>query len=330
MRNTNQTIIQHIENLSNSVLQYYLEHFQEMSYDKQFHFASRIYLWNRDPELKQHLFGDLRAEFTAQENPQQALQIIVDRTKALQSHGSKNAAELRRPYFERYPLLKMYVSLLFRVTFLETVYGIDARAELLTLVSDAELADYEQRLLADDDALAILSTHAINFLYLYRRIVKRDETGFDPAQFLELGRNHYDRTQKIHLQLLIYLYTHCILGESKFYYRTPTQHRETYLAMLDEIEQLIRDHFVDVNLDNKFEYLACCRLLGVSSLLEDAIYDEAGQSISEDGTFLVDRHNNNPQITNNDLDLSEHRNVLFILANQPFVPLERDALTARK
>jgi len=319
-----------MENLSNSILQYYLKHFRKMPYDKQFHFASRIYLWNQDAVLKQYLFGELRAEFTAQENPAAALQAIVDRTKAEKSHGSKNAALLRQPYFERYPLLKMYASLLFRVTFLETIYGIDARPALSAFVSDAELADYEQQLLADDDALAILSTHAINFLYLYRRVVKRDETGFDPAQFLELGRTHYDRTQRIHLQLLIYLYTHCILGESKFYYRVPAQHRDTYLAMLDEIEQLLRDHFVDINLDNKFEYLACCRLLGVTSPLESDIWGEAGRSVSEDGTFLVDRHNRNPQITNNNLDLSEHRNVLFILANQPFAPLERDSLTARK
>jgi hypothetical protein len=42
---------------------------------------------------------------------------------------------------------------------------------------------------------------------------------------------------------------------------------------------------------------------------------EAQKSLSDDGDFLVDRHNTNPQTANASLDLSEHRNVLFVMAD---------------
>lgn len=307
--------------LSNSVLDYYLSHFTDLAYDKQFHFASRIYLWSQDDRLATLLQNDLKAPFTGSGDPSAAFAEIITRTQAETSHGSKNAALLRQPYFEKYPKLKMYVSLLFRLTFLRTIYGIDARPELFTHIDEAELADYEQQILNDPEAITILSTHAVNFLYLYRFMIKDDNTAPDPRLFLEIGRTRYDHSQKIHLQLLIYLYTHCILAESKFYYRPITHYQDTYTAMLDDLEKLIEEHFVDINLDNKFEYLACCKLMAHTSNLESRIMAEAEQSVSTDGTFLVDRHNNNPQITNNTLDLSEHRNVLFILANLPFSPL---------
>ncbi len=317
-----------MQNLSNSVLLYYLEHLSELSFDRQFHFASRLYLWSQHETLGEMLQHELKSEFTGNGSPAAALQAIVDRVNAEVSHGSKNAAELRRPYFEAYPKLKLYVSLLFRVLFLETLYGIDAREELFRLVPDKDLAAYESRLLADTEALAILSTHAVNYCYLYRRVIRHDETGLDPSSFLAVGRTGYDRGNTIHLQLLVYLYTHCILGESKFYFRRPSRYIQTYRAMLDDLTKLIDERFVDINLDNKCEYLVCCELLGIASPLQERIFAEAAASVSDEGTFLVDRHNNNPQTGNTTLDLSEHRNVLFILATLPFRPLDGRAQDA--
>ena len=41
------------------------------------------------------------------------------------------------------------------------------------------------------------------------------------------------------------------------------------------------------------------------------------------GQLLIDRYNANPQTENTTLDLSEHRNVLFIMANGPFTPIRQ-------
>jgi hypothetical protein len=87
--------------------------------------------------------------------------------------------------------------------------------------------------------------------------------------------------------------------------------------MLDELETVISDNYTAINMDNKFEFLVCCKLAGKQSSLESEIFAEAEYSVSEDGTFIVDRHNSNPQTANSTLDLSEHRNVLFIMANRP-------------
>ena len=59
-------------------------------------------------------------------------------------------------------------------------------------------------------------------------------------------------------------------------------------------------------------------MVNMTSRLESRIFDEAAQSVSSDGTYIIDRLNNNPQVTNVSLDKSEHRNVLFIMAGGPF------------
>lgn len=310
-----------MDNLSNNIYQYYVDHFDELDFDKQFHFVSRTYLWSQNVASKNAL-DRLRSGFTANENPLQALDAIIEAAKSNPVHGSKNAAELRRPYFERYPRLKTYVTVLFRITFLLTVYGIDVRDQLKKLFDVADLERLAKDLQADHEALAILSTHAVNFLYLYERVVKADDSSLSPDAFLAVGRSAYDTQDRIHLQLLIYLYTHCIIGESQFYYRAmPDQHRDGYLAMMAELEDLMRDHFKDVNLDNKCEFLVCAKITGYATRLTDRIYAEAAESVSDSGTFLIDRHNANPQVRNTTLDLSEHRNVLFIMSAEEYTPL---------
>jgi hypothetical protein len=312
-----------MNSLSNDVYTHYLEHFEALPFDKQFHFASRLYLWHQDPQLAARL-NELRPEFAANNSPKTAFAQLLALSAGSPVHGSKNASELRRPYFDKYPKLKTYVLLLFRTAFLRTIYNIDASDLLLEHFSQTELDNFAKELLKDKDAIAILSTHAINFLYLYSRVVRKDNSLFDPAFFLEIGGQAYDTRDKIHMQLLIYLYTHCIIGESMFYYRAlPTSNIAVYKEMVNELERLIAANFTDINLDNKFEFLVTAKLAGQKSSLTKRIFDEAKNSISSEGTFLVDTHNNNPQAENSTLDKSEHRNVLFIMANQGFKPLGR-------
>jgi hypothetical protein len=90
--------------------------------------------------------------------------------------------------------------------------------------------------------------------------------------------------------------------------------------MIAELEQLIADHFDNINLDNKCEFLVCAKLVGQRSKLERRIVAEANASLSPDGIFLIDRHNHNPQPDNVSIDKSEHRNVLFLMANRDFKP----------
>lgn len=308
-------------NLSNEVYTYYTEKLDELAFDKQFHFVSRLHLWNRETDFQAKL-ASLRTEFTYNDRPRIALESVIAKAKESATHGSKNAAALRQPYFERYPNLKLHITALFRMHFMQTIYGIDSRQDLRDIVDMADMAQLRKDLLADDEALAILSTHAINFLYLHDRSLMQDETSLPVEHFLTVGRSQYDISDKVHMQLLIYLYTHCIIGESRFYYRQiPSGNLTVYKDMMAELEALINDNFQDINLDNKCEYLVCAKLLGQPSKLETRIFDEASRSLSVEGQYLVDRHNNHPQLDNIDLNKSEHRNVLYIMANQNFMPL---------
>jgi len=202
------------------------------------------------------------------------------------------------------------------------VYGVDCRELFYQLFAQKDVLRLRDDLLKDTEALSILSTHAINFLYLLERCINQRDDTLPLAHFLEVGKTAYNRSDKLHLQLLLYLYTHCIIGDARFYYRAlPARHAPVYTAMLQELEALIGQHYEDINLDNKFEFLVCCKIAGFTSGHEERIFDEASRSQSPDGVFLVDRFNNNPQAGNISLDTSEHRNVLFIMANRDFTPL---------
>jgi len=307
--------------LSNNIYDYYLANFKDLSFDKQFHFASRLYLWDQDVEAAA-LLKQLRAKFTADDNPKLALKSVYEAALGSPVHGSKNASELRKPYFEKYPVLKTYVTLLFRCIFLQTIYGLDAREEFLKLCPREDVENLVKKLLEDSEAVAILSTHAINFFYLYGRLFKTEQDLFTPETFLVIGKKHYNLADPIHLQLLIYLYTHCIIGESMFYYRAiPAEHIHTYHSMLEELETIIDARFADINLDNKHEFLVCAKLVGFTSHLGDRIDKEALRSLSDDGHFIIDTHNNNGQIENITFDKSEHRNTLCIIAHRTFTPI---------
>lgn len=310
-----------MEKLSNSIYTYYTDNFETLPFDKQLHFASRLFLWTGDAFSAEQL-AVLRPKVTAHEDVTAAMREVYSRGLETVHHGSKNAAELRAPYFQKYPRLRTLAMVLFRLTFLESIYGLDARQTLYELFSKTEIESMLRNLLADTTALAVLSTHAVNVLYLYNRVVLRNDSALDPGVFLKIGKHTYDLTNPIELQLYIYLYTHCIIGESKFYARAlPESHLPVYRQMIQELEAVIDAHFASVNLDNKFEFLVCCRLVGYTSKLAARIETEAEASIAPDGMFLIDRHNSNPQTANTTLDLSEHRNVLYLLShlNSPLV-----------
>jgi hypothetical protein len=310
-----------MNDLSNTIYSYYLAHFAELTTEKQFHFAARLQLWCQDPAAPD-LLAQLRSQVLDNGDALATLKGIIQAAEQSPSHGSKNATELRQPYFDRYPMLKTYVLVLFRITFLLHMYQVDAHELFFSLFPRQQVDDLEQQLLKDKGAISILSTHAINFLYLYERIIKQQEASLPVDQFLTVGQQSYDLSNVLHLQLLIYLYTHCIIGESLFYFRRlPSKDLALYQAMLASLESLIAAHFKDINLDNKFEFLVCAKILGQTSRLEGQIFAEAHASVSAQGSFLIDKLNGNPQRGNITLEASEHRNVLFILANRDYSPL---------
>lgn len=310
-----------MDDLSNSIFTYYRANLYHLSAYGQFHFASRLYLW--DQHVGTHeVLETLRPWFTADNNIQEALRRTKRSAVLHPDFGSKNARAVREPYFNRYPEITNYIPVLLKIMYLRTVYGIDCRTEFQKLFPGNDVRASVERLLADRTAVALLSSQAINFFYSWAQLGEENETMISPEHFLSIGRSHYDRTNKLQVQLLIYLYTHCIIGASHFYYRlVPKAQLATYLAMADELETLIDTQFDTINLDNKCEFLVSCKILNRPTRLENRIRDEASKSISSEGMFLIDCKNTNPQTTNTTFDTSEHRNVLFIMSTSDFHPI---------
>ena len=302
--------------LDQQVKQYYFAHFDKLAPDKQFHYASRIAAWDGDScaydklrELKEYILP------TEYKNDLAGLMKMI---LATPQTGKRNAHELRQPYFQKYPELYGLHLALFRARHLKAVYGIDAAASLDEVFGKDHLSTLITHLMADKEAVKFLSTFAVNTIYLYDILFAAQMA--DPKHFIEVAKS-YDLKDKSQIQLLIYLYTHCIIGESSFYtQKIPKNKLEVYTSMLAELEKIIGDNFELINLDNKLEFLVCAQICSFNSNLEARIFEECADSISPQGTFLIDVHNQNMQLERQSFAASEHRNVLFIMANLAYQP----------
>ena len=302
--------------LGKKVYDFYTQNTALLSQDKRFHFGTRIAAWRGEPDAIALLNDAYDYIVSPSRNLSDVLQEIIDTPQT----GERNAQELRKPYFDKYPTLYGIHMALFRARHLISVYGIDSRQALYDCISESKLRELETQLLADDEAMKVLSTFAINYCYLVERVIRQDENSLPLDHFYDLGKT-YDTNNIQQLQLLIYFYTHCVIGESNFYTRNiPADKLPVYIQMLEVLEPLIQSNFDNINLDNKLEFLVCARICNFESSLFEKIYDECERSISPDGTFVIDVHNKNIQSSRNDFVSSEHRNVLFIMSTTPYQP----------
>ena len=291
--------------LYNTILEAYTAGFPSLSPKAKFHFASRLYLWNKEPRTEGWL-QDLRPWFTADNNPRQA---VLELVKAAPP-PMKQTASIRRRYFDRFPALQSATRALFRLNFMTVIYDCGESDIFYEVLDETSAAELRRRLLADDEAMIGLSSFALNYIYLYDGLMQSTET--PGGQLLELARSGFDSSDRLERQLQLYFYTHCLIGQSLFY-RRQVEATDTYLAMQHDTETLIEHHFDDIKLDNMFEHLVGCRLLGRRSRLEDRILSKAEANLTVE-SFIAEPLDKRPQ----NLGTAEHRNVLFLMSQQPF------------
>lgn len=283
--------------------------------NKKFHFLSRLFLWNGGDFFKSKL-DELQTEYigTSEEGYRKRLKEIFTH---IPEHGDRMVAkEARQEYFKKYPKLEPSLGLLFKNLFAKELYGIDLRTYISELVSDEELLNLKSLIENDDEAMRVLSTHAINYLYMLEEYLGTKEAKAHPEKYLRIGTSYDEEA----FELQIYFLTHCIIGASKFYSTgIRGEELETYNKMLRAVEEIIRGHFKTISLDNKFEFLVCAKICGYVSDLEKDILSEADRSLAPDGNFLIDTHNTKAAPDErNDFVGSEHRNVLYIMSQTPF------------
>ena len=304
--------------LAQSIKQYYFDHIYLLPEDKRFHFTSRLAAWQGERQAYK-LLEELRSFMVPSDSQADLTKMLAD-IISTPPKGKRNAHELRQPFFQKYPLLWGAHAALFRVRHLQYVYNIDARSNLLRCIEQEKLDQMADELISDRDALRILSTFAVNFLYLYKHILLGQKNFIRLQDFIDIGQG-YDLDNKKQMQLLIYLFTHCIIGETNFYTEDVPKSRIGYCReMLARIEKIILNDFHSINLDNKLEFLVCARICDYQTPLFEKIFDECAKSLSEEGKFLIDAHNLNAQADRETFEKSEHRNVLFIMSASPYWP----------
>jgi hypothetical protein len=301
-----------MNNLYNTVLATYRQGFAGLTPAAQFHFASRLYLWQQEPQAAAWL-RQLEPDFTANHQPR----AVVEKLLAEPPPLLRQTAQVRAPYFARYPQLQTYEKVLFRLLFMRGLYNIEARPLFYELFDAAVVKQERDALLNDHAALAYLSTFAVNFLYLLERFIHDDDAALPVPTLLQIGRSSFDNSKLVDCQLQCYFFTHCIIAESLFYARPiPHTYGSTYLEMLADTEQIIESRFEQLKFDNKLEFLVCCRILDHHSHLENRILEGAERALSPDG-YLVEPLST----TSSTLSKAEHRNVLYLLSQRPYHPL---------
>lgn len=277
-----------------SARDYYYAHFDELTSDKQFHFATRIKNY-----FKTHDFDD----YLARHIPDQDLTKVF----ANNDFSRVNRLELRRPYFEKYDHLYAIEATLFRVNHLLNEYGIDKRPDFLRLVPLEKLYALVDSLIADDQALLILSTWAVNVICLTEQWFPRGRNAVQALgeKVLALDAS----TPGLDPLLLIYLYTHIVLCDVAFYTRPP-ENPDLDRKMLNRVAELIDRHYDDLTLDVKNEFLVCTNLVSAEYPdLRSRIADECRPRLKLK-PYLTDPRR---PARNHTLDGAEHVNSLFIM-----------------
>ena len=298
------------------IKKYYFDGFDSLSLQHQFHFASRLGAWNGLPLACKKL-DDIKIKYSTPPDNQTEQKYLRHLLSAPQT-GRRVAHNQRKPYFEKYPELFGIEKALFRVRHLLTVYNIDVRKDFITVYSTASLRKILEELSSDSEALRILSSFAVNVFYLADILFDIHITAVTANFWYTTGLSYsFDTNESI--QLFIYFYTHCIIADSNFYSRSiSTENQIIYTKMILRLEEVIEAHFERISLDNKLEFLVATKVIGSLSSLETRIHNEASQSISDNGFFIIEKLNENVRQDRQTFEKSEHRNVLLIMSDESY------------
>lgn len=285
----------------------------------QFHYASRMWLWRQDV-WSRDVLDHMRAWYIG-ETPEETRKILLDIVARKDKPRAVNQKRAyKRQYFERHQMLPIYNALLFKVIFSDSIYGYDIRPYVRELVSDREFLQLFNELLVDRDAVRVLSTHAINFFYLLKNYFKSlrllSSVLIDPQELIEMAQDYSDLVdqgiigKKDAIKLQIYMLTHAILGESKFYQRRVWPAGFGNICKM--LEKIIGENYFEISLDNKLEFLVCADICRYKTRLRHMILAEAKRSVSWAGAFIVDK---DAPLVRHAIHTAEHRNVLYIMAS---------------
>ncbi|MEI7539331.1 MAG: RimK/LysX family protein [Candidatus Saccharibacteria bacterium] len=310
-----------------SVESYYKSRISQIP-SEAFHFASRLWLWTGDDWAREQL-DILKVDYIG--NSPEEIDLSI--REIINGAGKTRSVNQRKAYrnsaYEKYDKLSIYNALLFKTVFCDSIYDLDIRPYIKKYISDEDFIGLFNNLIDDGDSIRLLSTHAINFMYLLKNyfknkislsslvLVSTSEITRLLGGYKKLEQSGIiDKRNSVKLQ--IYLLTHAIIGQSRFYARNVKS--SEYTLLCKKVERIIKDNYFDISLDNKLEFLVCSQVCGYDTELRQLIEQEAEKSVSWAGNFLVDTLClGGGSKTGHCLRISEHRNVLYLMSQKDFV-----------
>lgn len=292
---------------------YYFENQKYLARSKLKHFYSRMFLWTGNQKYRQHLMKNKQQflgknELDIKKKIDHCLQVSPDQF-------SINCYELRKPYLQKYPDLQKYDALLFFMLHAKNLYDQNMKKFVIDKVPSEKFIDLYWNLSKDKNAVAILSTYAINFLYLVEYFFTEElkNKRISPQYFFDIAKSFHKNNDPDSICLQLYLLTHCIINESRFYAKKIYKYKNIYQKMIQYTEHIIVNNYFNVSLDCKIEFLVCADLLKYVSFIKNLILDEAKLSFSPHGNFIIDKLNNRRDLYKQNFNAAEHKNVLFLM-----------------
>lgn len=289
-----------------AVEDYFLKRIQFLSESRQIHLLSRIYLFKKTlPKKYLQISENLLLKKT----------ITIDECKEYEKKLVKSFKinqNFRAETIEKYPTLLTYSKLMLYYLWRGNLFNKPLQNKR-KLLDKKRIVDLQNKLLSNPSDITIISTYAVNFLYLVKKFFPKHNR-WNPEKLFELIKN--ENNPKIpDKQLAIlkaYAITHIIICESDFYSKE-IKNKKRFLPMLKFVEELIKRNFFDLSLHIKLEFLLCCKLLNYNSNLEQIILSEIKHSKSDHGNYIIDKFNFYKTSIKKSLETSEHRNVLYLM-----------------
>ncbi len=270
-----------------------------------FHYWSRLWLYNHDTEARRRLDG-LGDWYLGKGDIEKRIKDLTTTT----AHKDDPLTE-RKAHYQKYPKLLKYGSLLFWWLMAREIYDEDVSTDIELVAPKSEILRLYQTVLANNEAIKILSSGATNFFYLVGEYLKMK---IDTKMLFDLSETTKIKAGGENIKREFYFLSHLIIGETCFYTKSSVSDTAVCIDSVRIMERIIRESYFKVSLDMKFEFLICCQILDFQSDLEKIIRGEADRSLSPIGNFLVDTHNAWIHGFGHKFARAEHRNVLYLMS----------------
>lgn len=306
---------------SNLIKKNYDNNIKYLPYLYQFHYASRMFLWTKDNKYRQML-DELKNDFIGDSSEQQKK--VVQTTYYDFHFTPRLDRQIRNGDIGLYEKVVHYNDILRRYLFGKTIYNVELGKYIEELISKKDLNFIYTELIKNPEAILSISTDAINYIfyikfyfesYYYDSISVDLESLFSLVQYYIKENSSLTREK---ITQLMYILTHCIIGQSEFYNK-PITNKKNFGNFILLLENTIEDYFFDLGLDIKLEFLMCCKLLNHKTHIKNLILNQAHQSISYHGNYLEDKiRSSHTKSLADRMTLSEHSSVLYIMATTPY------------